>query len=268
MFCFLPKTILPGRPNEFKAFKTYNLLYIFRNNPSFSFSLKSISTTANQQSFTVSYLIKNVGYPHNPPFQPNFKTLNKPDSVTALLKNHGFSKTQIATLIKRRPCVLASDVEKTLLPKITFLNSKGISSSDLAKCLSKCPSPLILSLENRIIPSFNFLCDLLQSNTDILGVLNLFPRMLLYDFDSYILPDSNVLRQNGVPELNIVKGFRRVPKTFFYTPIQFKEIVEKVKQMGFSPERFTFILAVTVLGSMSKSTWKTKFDVYKKRKRF
>ncbi|TYG55336.1 hypothetical protein ES288_D09G264600v1 [Gossypium darwinii] len=226
MFCFLPKTILHGRPNEFKAFKTYNLLYIFRNNPSFSFSLKSISTIANQQSFTVSYLIKN---------------------------NHGFSKTQIATLIKRRPCVLASDVEKTLLPKITFLNSKGISSSDLAKCLSKCPSPLILSLENRIIPSFNFLCDLLQSNTDILVVLNLFPRMLLYDFDSYILPDSNVLRQNG---------------TFFYTPIQFKEIVEKVKQMGFSPERFTFILAVTVLGSMSKSTWKTKFDVYKKRKRF
>ncbi|KAH1089310.1 hypothetical protein J1N35_016567 [Gossypium stocksii] len=176
------------------------------------------------------------------------QTPNKPDSVIALLKNHGFSKTQIAILIKRPPCVLASDVEKTLLPKITFLNSKGISSSDLAKCLSKCPSLLILSLENRIIPSFNFLCDLLQSNNDILGVLNLFTRMLLYDFDSYILPNSNVLRQNGVPELNIDKGFRRVPKTFFYTPIQFKEIVEKVKQMGFSPERFTFIFAVTVLG--------------------
>ncbi|MBA0803255.1 hypothetical protein Gohar_013491, partial [Gossypium harknessii] len=34
--------------------------------------------------------------------------------------------------------------------------------------------------------------------------------------------------------------------------------------MGFSPERFTFILAVIVLGLMSKSTWETKFDVYKK----
>ncbi|KAG4185343.1 hypothetical protein ERO13_A09G223500v2 [Gossypium hirsutum] len=267
MFCFLPKTILHGRPNECKAFKTYNLLYIFRNNPSFSFSLKTISTIANQQSFTVSYLIINCGLSPESAISAskyvNFKTPNKSDSVIALLKNHGFSKIQIATLIKRRPCVLASDVEKTLLPKITFLNSKGISSSDLAKCLSKCPSLLIHSLENRIIPSFNFLCDLLQSNNDILGVLNLFPRMLLYDFDSYILPNSNVLRQNGVPELNIVKGFRRVPKTFFYTPIQFKELVVKVKQMGFSPERFTFILAVTVLGSMSKSTWETKFDVYK-----
>ncbi|KAB2067594.1 hypothetical protein ES319_A09G238200v1 [Gossypium barbadense] len=267
MFCFLPKTILHGRPNECKAFKTYNIFYIFRNNPSFSFSLKSISTIANQQSFTVSYLIINCGLSPESAISAskyvNFKTPNKSDSVIALLKNHGFSKTQIATLIKRRPCVLASDVEKTLLPKITFLNSKGISSSDLAKCLSKCPSLLIHSLENRIIPSFNFLCDLLQSNNDILGVLNLFPRMLLYDFDSYILPNSNVLRQNGVPELNIVKGFRRVPKTFFYTPIQFKELVVKVKQMGFSPERFTFILAVTVLGSMSKSTWETKFDVYK-----
>ncbi|MBA0634430.1 hypothetical protein Godav_029064, partial [Gossypium davidsonii] len=34
--------------------------------------------------------------------------------------------------------------------------------------------------------------------------------------------------------------------------------------MGFSPERFTFILVVIVLGLMRKSTWETKFDVYKK----
>ncbi|MBA0876977.1 hypothetical protein Goshw_026858 [Gossypium schwendimanii] len=34
--------------------------------------------------------------------------------------------------------------------------------------------------------------------------------------------------------------------------------------MGFSPERFTFILAVIVLGLMSKSIWEAKFDVYKK----
>ncbi|XP_039040224.1 uncharacterized protein LOC120178453 [Hibiscus syriacus] len=34
--------------------------------------------------------------------------------------------------------------------------------------------------------------------------------------------------------------------------------------MGFYPERFNFVLAVCVLGSMSKSTWEREFDVYKK----
>ncbi|TYI02004.1 hypothetical protein ES332_A11G240300v1 [Gossypium tomentosum] len=56
----------------------------------------------------------------------------------------------------------------------------------------------------------------------------------------------------------------QVSKILFYSPIQFKGIVEKVKQMGFSPERFTFSLTVIVLGSMRKSTWETKIDVYKK----
>ncbi|GMI71999.1 hypothetical protein like AT5G07900 [Hibiscus trionum] len=34
--------------------------------------------------------------------------------------------------------------------------------------------------------------------------------------------------------------------------------------MVFNPERFDFVIAVCVLGSMSKSTWERKFDVYNK----
>ncbi|XP_039060529.1 transcription termination factor MTERF6, chloroplastic/mitochondrial-like [Hibiscus syriacus] len=194
----------------------------------------------------------------------NFETRNQPDSVVAFLKNHGFSETQIATIIGKMPCILSSNVEKTLLPKITFFNSKGISSSDLTKLFAKNPHILRVSLEKKIIPSFNFLSNLFQSDNAAFGVLNLQPRIYLYDFDSYILPNHNILRQNGVPELNIVKGLRRVPKTFFVAPVVLKDNVEKVKKLGFNPAKFTFVVALDVLGSISKSTWERKFDVYRK----
>ncbi|KAK8511148.1 hypothetical protein V6N13_013567 [Hibiscus sabdariffa] len=264
MLCFLSKTILHGRTSiKIQAFKSHNLFHILQTNPSLPFS-----TTPKQQSFTVSYLIKNCGLSPESALSASkrvsFQTPNQPDSVVAFLKSHGFSKPQIATMVGKLPHLLLSKVEKTLLPKITFFNSKGISSSDLAKLFAKDPKVFEISLEKKIIPLFNFLSNLFQSDNDALGVLIRWPRFLQYNVDSCILPNANVLRQNGVPELNIVKGFRRIPNIISAAPIVFKENVEKVKKMGFNPERFDFVLAVFVLGSMSKSTWERKFDVYKK----
>ncbi|KAK8511159.1 hypothetical protein V6N12_033439 [Hibiscus sabdariffa] len=260
MFKFLSKTVLHGRrPIKIKTLKCH----ILQKNPSLSFSTSSV-----QQSFTVSYLMKTCGLSPESALSAskhvNFETPNQPDSVMAFLKNHGFSKSQIATIIGKMPRILSSKVEKTLLPKVTFFNSKGISSTDLTKLFVKNPHLLRLSLERKIIPNFNFLSNLFQSDNVALVVLNFQPRIFFYDFDACILPNCNVLRQNGVPELNIVKGFRRVPKTFFVTPVVFKDNVEEVKKMGFNPERFSFVVALDVLGSVRKSTWERKFDVYNK----
>ncbi|GMI72010.1 hypothetical protein like AT5G07900 [Hibiscus trionum] len=256
MFCILSKTILHGRrPIKIQAFGCHNLLLSF-------------STTSNQQSFTVSYLMKTCGLSPESALSAskyvNFETPNQPDSVVAFLKNHGFSKPQIATIVAKRSRVLSSNVEKTLLPKIKFFNSIGISSSDLAKLLTKHPHILWFSLEKKIIPSFSFLNNLFQSDNDALVVLILWPRFLSYDFDSSISPIINVLRQNGVPGHYIVKGFRWFPRTLTTAPVVFKENVEKVKKMGLNPVKFNFVVAVFVLSSISKSTWERKFDVYKK----
>ncbi|KAL4283510.1 hypothetical protein GQ457_16G029510 [Hibiscus cannabinus] len=256
MFCFLSKSFLHGRrPIKIQAFKSH----ILQTNP--------FSTTSKQQSFTVSYLIKTCGLSPESALSASkhvsFETPNQPDSVIAFFKSHGFSKPQIAAIIGKTPRLLSASVEKTLLPKITFFNSKGISTSDLTKLLSRNPSILKISLEKKIVPCFNFLSNLFQSDHDALQVLNLQSRVLQYDFDSYVLPNRNVLRQNGVPEVNIVKGLRRAPTSFCIAPVVFKENVEKVKKMGINPERFTFFRAVYVLGTMSKPTWENKFDVYK-----
>ncbi|KAK6254532.1 Transcription termination factor [Theobroma cacao] len=267
MFCFISKTLLHGR-DKITAPQTMKLFCTLRKNPSI-LSLRLFSTTSNQpQSFTVSYLINTCGLSpesalHASKFV-NFETPDKPDSVLAFFKKHGFSKTQIATISKRRPALLLYDVEKILLPKVEFFYSKGASRSDLATFVPKYPTILAISLEKQIIPSFNLLRNMLLSDENVINAIKLYPRIFSYDFNAYILPNINVLRDTGVPEYNIVKLLHWLPKAFFRAPVQVKENAEKLKGMGFNPERVIYLVAVYALGSLSKSTLEKKFDTFKK----
>ena len=249
----------------------YKLLYILQGNPSvfkLSSTLRFLSTTSNQQSFTVSYLINKCGFsPESASWVSkyvHFESPEKPDSLIAFLKKHGFSKTQIENLIKRQPNLLVSDTEKTLLPKLEFLYSIGFSRPDLAKLLSNYPKLLRTSLEEQIIPSFNFLRNLFRSDDKTIKAIKRFSGILVYDFESSLLPNINILRGNGVPESNIVTLLNRQPRTFMVNPVRFREIVEEVKRMGIDSSRMKFVDATFALRSMSKSTLERKFDVYRR----
>ncbi|MBA0876271.1 hypothetical protein Goshw_006539, partial [Gossypium schwendimanii] len=74
----------------------------------------------------------------------------------------------------------------------------------------------------------------------------------------------NVLRGIGVPESNILMLLNRHPRTFLYSPVRLKEIVEEVKGMGINSSTKKFLVAVLALRSMSKSTLEKKFDVYRR----
>lgn len=84
--------------------------------------------------------------------------------------------------------------------------------------------------------------------------------------DDFVLSKQTKFRLNnyGVPEPNIVKVLYSTSKTFLKRPTDFEKTVEKVKEMGFNPPSMSFVLAVTVLNFMPKSSWDRKLDVYKK----
>ncbi|XP_059654580.1 uncharacterized protein LOC132301334 [Cornus florida] len=229
-----------------------------------SSTLKSTSTTSNQHSFIVDYLIKSCGFPPEKAFWAskyvNFKTPDQPDSVLAFFSSHGFTETQISVLIRRLPQVLMSDPEKTLLPKIVFFHSKGVSTEEIAKILTGAPRFLIRSLENQIIPSYNFFKKLLKSEEKVIAAIKHSGGCSLLD----AAPNIEVLRESGVPESNVVALFMSQPRAFVCSTDRSKEIVEEAKKMGFNPENVTFALAVNALRAMSKSTWEKKVEVYKK----
>ncbi|KAI9195670.1 hypothetical protein LWI28_017092 [Acer negundo] len=230
--------------------------------------IKCLSTaTPNQHSFTVSYLINSCGFSPKTALSAsklvNFDSPEKPDSVIAFFKSHGFSETQISRVIRGRAQVLGASPERILLPKFEFFYSKGLSSPELAKILSVCPGILCRSLENYIIPTFNYLNDFFKSSEKVIDVVKVAPYVLYEGVETFTAPSIIVLRDIGVPEGNIILFLRfrwRPSKTSLGT---FKKTVEVVKEMGFNPLSSQFILAIIVKGH-GRIYWESKVEIYRR----
>ncbi|GMJ14068.1 hypothetical protein like AT5G07900 [Hibiscus trionum] len=263
MFYFLCKTILHGR-NLVTATQSHKLLGL---SPSLII-LRCLSSSSNQHSFTVSYLKNNCGLSSESALRAskyvNFETPENPDSVIAVLKNHGFSKPQIIRLIKRRPVVLRSDAKRTILPKLEFFISKGVSVPDLAHILSSNPNLFASSLENQIIPAYSFLSSMLKSDERVFRAVKRYPRLMGYNPNDILLSNVNILLDNGVAECNVVSTLCSLPSTFVRSPNKFKVMVEEVKEMGLDPSKPMFMVALYVVSSLSKPTWKRKIEAFKK----
>ncbi|KDP26011.1 hypothetical protein JCGZ_21044 [Jatropha curcas] len=232
-------------------------------------SLRGITSNAvdNGNSYIESYLTNNCGLSSKSALSAskflNFKTPDRPDSVLAFLKSHGFSNTQITTLICRRPSVLLADPEKTLLPKIQFFHSKGFEMPKIAQILSVCPDILHSSLRNQIIPGFDVIRNLLPSNEKALLAIKRYPRIML-NFQSYVLPNIKILQETGLPESSIAWLVRYHPATLKTRSARFAEIVEEAKGMGLNPLVLNFVVALHAIRGFSKSTWEKKIGIYKK----
>ncbi|XP_059632256.1 uncharacterized protein LOC132274909 isoform X2 [Cornus florida] len=227
-----------------------------------SSSLKSISTSTNQHSFTVDYLINSCGLSSETAISAskhiNFKSLDKPNSVLNFFKNHGFSEIQISALIRKIPRILLLDPNKILLPKLEFFYSNGISSTELTKIVSTSPFILERSLKNHIIPSFNLFKNFFHSDDKFIAAFKRCPRIVERYHNDITFSNIEILRQHGVPDSNIVY-FLTYPSSL---NLKINEVVEDVKKMGFNPSKSQFVIAVRAL--MSKSTWKRKMEVYQK----
>ncbi|GKU85493.1 hypothetical protein SLEP1_g163 [Rubroshorea leprosula] len=261
MIHFLCKTVIHGRRTVANSSCVLHITPLL-------FSSRFISTSSNEQSFTSSYLVKNLGFSPESALSASkhvqFETPDKPDSVVAFFQSQGFSQTQIMKLIEKQPLVLVSDIEKTLLPKLEFFQSKGVSRPEIAKIVSGYPFVLKRSLEENIIPNFDFCSNLLESDEKAIDCMKRDVGVLTIDLDVYILPNINLLKEIGVPDSNIKAVFHQHPRTLVMTPDRFKEAVEKVKNLGFDPLKLNFVQALSGLRGLSTSTWERKIDVYKK----
>ncbi|XP_059630161.1 uncharacterized protein LOC132273156 [Cornus florida] len=269
MFNFIFKS-LPYLRCVVVSTSTPQKLHFLQHYPlsSSSSTLESIPRTANQNSFTIDYLIKSCGITPEKALAAseyvNLETPDKPDSVLAFFSNHGFTKTQISLLIQRSPQVLSSNPQINFLPKIHFFQSKGVSTEDIAKILTALPGILERSLENHIIPSYNVLNKLLESEEKTFAAIKRYAGLLLHDLHIFMVPNIEALRELGVPESNIVALLTGHPKAIMTSTDRFKEIVEELKKMGFNPQSTKFTLAIKAMRTMGKSTWEKKVEVYKK----
>ncbi|CAA3014596.1 transcription termination factor MTERF15, mitochondrial-like [Olea europaea subsp. europaea] len=194
----------------------------------------------------------------------NFDSTEKPDSVVAMWKSHGFTVEQIAHMVKRSPPIIVCDPQKTILPKIEFFRSLGMPESDMVSIFCGAPNTFKRSLEKQIIPSYNYIKSLFESNGKSFGSMKRLAEIFCCDLQFQLLPNIEVLREAGVLESKIVELLQTQPRTLMVGRERFKKVVEEVKELGFRPSTPKFIVAVHAMRSMNKLTWEKKVALYKK----
>ncbi|XP_057767958.1 transcription termination factor MTERF9, chloroplastic-like [Salvia miltiorrhiza] len=116
---------------------------------------------AGGQSLTISYLVGACGLPEKAAVSASkslcIKSRENPAAVLELLKDYGFTDSQISRIVSRWPRVLQCSPDKTLMPKLEFFRSIGVPDCIAAQRLSVFPRILQRSLRNHLIPSYNYL---------------------------------------------------------------------------------------------------------------
>ncbi|XP_008438830.1 uncharacterized protein LOC103483816 [Cucumis melo] len=105
---------------------------------------------------------------------------------------------------------------------------------------------------------------MLGSEEKTLAAIKRFAGILAWDLRISVSPNIEILKQIGVPDSNILKYLQGQPRHFLTNSIRFKETVERVTEMGFNPQQLQFVIAVSGLRAMTKSTWDKKVEVYRK----
>ncbi|KAL2535565.1 Mitochondrial transcription termination factor family protein [Forsythia ovata] len=257
--------------NNFSSLANVNSLALDSETAISPSKLKPLSAEekAREKVNVISYLINTCGLSPNKAISTSkkvhFDIPEKPDAVLNFLAEHGFSKSQIAELVGKRPSLLLSDPEKTLLPKIEFfLQSTGIGKADLFRTIAKCPTFLTRSLENQLIPIYNYLNDIIGAEK-VATLLRRGSWIFGQTFANRVIPNVDFLRGLGVPKSFIAFVLYHYPEAIGQKHDQFIEIVAEVKEMGFDPLKSTFVLAIHARsGEGNKALWARCYENYRK----
>lgn len=248
----------------------------FLQNHAFSLSssskkiLESTTVDCNENSFTISYLMKSCGLSQERAVSASkhvsFESPEKPDSVLAFMKKHGFSDAQVSVVVRKYPRVLLCNPKKIFTPKINFFASVGFSRSEIISLLAKSQNLLFARTEDRIIPNFSKLSDLLNSKdkTETAFCIKRYPDLISRNFYDKVAENIQIFKEAGVPEVSVLGWLKRQPRAFLTSPDKVKDTMEELKKMGFNPQQSRFLKGAYVMMAMNKLRWEEKIEHFKK----
>jgi mTERF domain-containing protein len=257
MYHFIRRTLLENRN---VSSKTSYIRYI-QTAPSFN----SVSNPTEQQSLTVSYLVKSCGLSLEQAISASkvirIENTEKPDSLLKMLDTYGFTKTHISTMICKLPSLILAHPEKTIRPKIEYFQSLGIRGPDLPKIICSATFVLRPSLEKQIIPTIDFLKGFIETDEKLVNVLKQSTRIVQCNINKFLVPNISTLRAHGVPKDLVAKLIIKQSRSVLLRTDLFEEVVCAIKEMGFEPTSVSFILAVRCRSTISKVKWEKKKGV-------
>ncbi|XP_078433430.1 uncharacterized protein LOC144704780 [Wolffia australiana] len=148
------------------------------------------------------------------------------ESVLSFLKLKGVSEEATKEAISRRPTLLYADVDRNLSPKFEAFEAMGFSGLDLVRTLARNSSLLHYSLERKLMPNI----ELLQ-------------------------------RECGIPGRRISKVLRRSSRLVGRSASSLKDLISRVRELGFSPGSVAFETCLHIVDSLSRSSVKEKIEL-------
>ncbi|KFK38145.1 hypothetical protein AALP_AA3G075200 [Arabis alpina] len=220
------------------------------------------------KNFTVSYLVDSLGLTtklaESISRKVSLENKGNPDSVLNLLRTYRFTDSQISSIITDYPLLLTLDAERSLTPKLQFLQSRGASSSELTEILTKVPKIFGIKKDKAISIYYDFVKEIIVADKS-----SKFEKLCHSSLPLEGCKQGNkmrnvsVLRELGVPQ----KRLFTLLTTFDSGPIcgkeRFQESLKKVVDMGFDPTNARFVLALRAVYQMSDKTIEERVDVYK-----
>ncbi|KAG5527236.1 hypothetical protein RHGRI_028213 [Rhododendron griersonianum] len=219
-------------------------LYAKSNNSSFLYFFSSASSLACTRTSSPTsnpsisnFLIETLAFSEPQAISisnrfPPRKSLERPHSVVQFLKQRGFSDAHIRSSIRHMPKIIFSDVDKTLKPKLQFLQDLGLTGPDLGNFISTHSRVLLYSLERTLMPYF--------------GIIK---KTLVND-------DEN---NQGLIRLSML--LKREPWLFFIPETALRDKVSRVLDMGFSVDSRMLVHAMLTVSGMTPETFSRKIEL-------
>ncbi|XP_010418174.1 PREDICTED: uncharacterized protein LOC104703800 [Camelina sativa] len=257
-----------------KLQKWRHLSFAVQNAYSFSNSFSSVATAANAslrdgrkgRNFTVSCLVDSLGLTRkiaeSISRRVSFEDKGNPDSVLSLFRSHGFTNSQISSIVTDYPTLLLLDAEKSLAPKLQFLQSRGASSSEFTEIVSTVPEILGKKAAKTISRYYGFIREIIEADKSS-NYEKLCQSLPVGSRQGNKIRNVLVLRELGVPQ--------RFLFSLLISDAQpvcgkenFEESLKKVVEMGFDPTSSKFVQALKVVYRYSDKTIEEKVNVCKR----
>ncbi|CAN4078517.1 unnamed protein product [Withania somnifera] len=188
---------------------------------------------------------------------------SKVSVLIEFFQNYGFSATQTKNLIRLRPALLASKVDKTLKPKLKFLQTIGFSEDERSKILCRNPNILLSSIEKQLTPSFDSLKIFMGSKAQAMAVIKRNPHIFDNKISRSLKRTVQVLHQVGIPDSQVPEFISKAPIILSTNPKKMSKVGSRLKEMGFDVTSPAFRTAFATMSVISHSKMERKLETYK-----
>lgn len=187
---------------------------------------------------------------------------SKVSALTEFFRNHGFSAIQTKKLI-RNPNLLVSKMDKTLKPKLKFLQSIGFSEDERSKIVCCNPKILVSSIEKQLSPSFDSLKIFMGSEMQAMAAIKRSPQIFNRKISHSLKQTLEVLHQVGIHDSQAPEFISKVPIILTVNPKKMSKVGLRLKEMGFDVTTPAFRYAFENMSVINHSKMERRLENYR-----